>query len=76
MKVATGTVVDGKIELPTEFLEGAHIMVLAPEPAKPVRLSEAEEQELLEAMEEIRRGDYVGGDDLLLELRGLPATLT
>lgn len=33
------------------------------------RLSLSEESELIEAMEEIRRGEYVDGDDLLRELR-------
>ena len=62
--------VDGKIELPAEFVaEGAHVMVLAPEPDEPVRLSPAEERELLEAAEQIRRGEFVDGDDLLKELR-------
>jgi hypothetical protein len=70
MRVITGIVVDGKVELPAESLaEGAHVMVLALEAAEPVHLSPAEEQELLEAMEQIRAGEYVDGDDLLLELR-------
>lgn len=72
MRVVTGMVVDGKIELPSEFLaEGAHVTVLAPEPGEPVRLSPAEEQELLEARDQIRRGEFVDGDDLLNELRSL-----
>ena len=44
-------------------------MVLAPESGEPLRLSPSEETELLEAMEQIRRGDYIDGDDLLNELR-------
>ena len=32
---------------------------------EPIRLSAAEESELFEAMEEIRRGEYEDGDDLL-----------
>jgi hypothetical protein len=72
MKVATSTVVNGKIELPAEFAgEGAHVVVLAPESEGTVRLSPADERELLEAMEEIRRGEYEDGDDLLNELRSL-----
>ena len=69
MRVITGTVVDGKIELPADTLaEGAYVTVLAPE-AEPVHLSPAEERELLEALEQIHGGEYVDGDDLLLELR-------
>jgi hypothetical protein len=41
------------------------------DPDEPVELSPAEERELLEAMEEIRRGDYIDGEDLLNELRSL-----
>lgn len=70
MKVMTGTVVGGRVELPAEFVaEGAHVMVLAPESDKPVRLSPAEERELVEAMDQIRRGEYIDGQDLLNELR-------
>ena len=35
----------------------------------PVRLTPREEEELLEAMEEIRRGEYVDGEELLKEIR-------
>ena len=70
MKVLVGTVVGGKVEVPSEFVaEGAQVMVLAPESGQPVHLSAAEERELLEAMEQIRRGEYVDGDVLLNELR-------
>lgn len=66
----TGTVVDGKVELPAEFVaEGAQVTVLAPEPTEPFELSPAEEEELLEAMDQIRRGEYVEGDELVRELR-------
>jgi len=70
MKVMTGTVVDGKVDLPAEFVaEGSQVMVLAPEPDRPIRLSRAEEEELSAAMEGIRRGDFVDGQDLLAEIR-------
>jgi hypothetical protein len=70
MRVITGTVVNGKIEIPAELIEeGAHVMVLAPELGEPVRLSAAEEDELTEAMEQIRRGEYIDAEELLDELR-------
>ena len=70
MKVITGTVVDGKVELPAESVsEGAHVVVLAPQTEEPIHLSPADESELLEAMEQIRRGEYVDGQELLNELR-------
>jgi hypothetical protein len=70
MRVVTGRVRDGRVEIPADFIpEGAQVMVLAPESGEPLRLSPSEETELLEAMEEIRRGDFIDGDDLLNELR-------
>jgi hypothetical protein len=70
MKVMTGTVVNGKIEVPPEALgEGAQVMIVAAEPGGLVRLTPAEEDELLAAAEEIRRGEYVDGDDLVRDLR-------
>ena len=70
MKLATATVLHGKVELPVEFVdEGTHVMVLAPDSGEPVHLSPAEEAELLEAMEQIQRGEYVDGQVLLDDLR-------
>jgi hypothetical protein len=70
MKIITGTVVAGKVELPPEALaDGERVAVLVPEAGEPVRLSSAEERELTEAMAAIRRGEYVDGSDLLAELR-------
>jgi len=70
MKVMTGTVVNGRIEVPPEALsEGSRVMIVAAEPGGLVRLTPAEEGELLAASEEIRRGEYVDGDDLVRELR-------
>lgn len=70
MKVITGTVVGGKVELPGDALgEGSHVAILAPDPDEPFALTADEEQELLTAMEAIRRGEYVNGTDLLAELR-------
>jgi len=70
MKVITGTVVDGKVEVPSDALEeGAPVAILAPDPDEPIQLTPAEEQDLLAAVEEIRRGEFVDGHDLLNELR-------
>jgi hypothetical protein len=71
MKVMTGTVVDGRVEVPAEFAaEGSQVMVLMPtDGGGPVRLSLEEEQELLESLKEIRRGNFIDGKDLLNELR-------
>jgi hypothetical protein len=59
-------------KVPEEFAaEGALAVVLAPESGEPIVLSPAEERELLEAMQDIRRGEYVDGENLLSELRSL-----
>ncbi len=72
MKAITGTVVGGQVEVPEEFAtEGVQVVILALESGEPVQLSPAEERELWEAMEDIRRGDYVDGETLLSELRSL-----
>jgi len=72
MKIITGTVVGGQVEVPEEFAtEGSQVVLLALESGEPVRLSQEEEKELWEAMEEIRRGEYVDGEALLGELRSL-----
>jgi hypothetical protein len=69
MRVITGTVVHGKVEVPEGFAEGAHVMILAPETSGPIRLTPWEEEELSAALDEIRRGDFIDGQDLIAELR-------
>jgi hypothetical protein len=70
MKVLSGTVVQGKIEIPADSLaDGASVMILAPEQDEPIRLTPQEEDELSEAIEQIRQGNYVDGQVLLDELR-------
>lgn len=70
MKLITGTVIGGRVELPPETLaEGASVTVLVPEEEAPFVLGNEEEAELLQAMEEIRRGEFVDGTELLQEIR-------
>jgi NTP pyrophosphatase (non-canonical NTP hydrolase) len=72
MKMITGRVIGGRIEVPEEFAdEGAQVVILALETGEPIQLSLEEEKELWEAREDIRRGDYVDGETLLSELRSL-----
>lgn len=74
VKIATAQVVNGRIEVPEDFLtEGDSVMVLAPGAEEAVRLTADQERELLEAVEEIRRGESIGGDEFLAELRALSA---
>lgn len=70
MQVATGTVVNGRIELEGISLpEGSVVAVLARGADEPFTLSSEDEDELLAAMSEIDRGEYVTLDELL---QGLP----
>jgi len=45
------------------------MMIMTPEPDEPIRLIPEEEDELSEAIEQIRQGNYVDGQILLDELR-------
>ena len=69
MQVATGTVVDGKIVvegIPLE--EGAVVAIVTRGADESFSLTEAQEKELLAAMAEIERGEYVTLEELLQSL--------
>lgn len=70
MKVITGKVINGRVELPPgEVAEGSTVAVVVSDDSDPVRLSKEEEQELTEALEAIARGEYIDGDELLARLK-------
>jgi hypothetical protein len=70
MKVATGTVVNGKVVVEGETLtEGETVTVLLRETSETFELTPEEEDELLESIASIERGDFVSGQDLLERLR-------
>jgi hypothetical protein len=69
MQVTTGTVVDGKVVVEGVVLpEGTLVAVLSRGPRAPFTLSADEEDELLEALAEIDRGDAVELEELLASL--------
>ena len=69
MKVITGTVENGKIELPTKALmEGTRVAILAPDSDEPVALSAAEELELEAAVNDLNEDRFVEGFKLLGQL--------
>ncbi len=68
MKVLTGRVVDGRIDVGTDLQDGSAVAVLAIEPESVV-LSEADERELADALEDIRAGNFITGRELLEELK-------
>lgn len=70
MKVITGKVINGRVELPPgEIPDGATVAVVTSDDSEPLRLSPEEEQELTEAIQAIGRGEYIDGDELLARLK-------
>jgi hypothetical protein len=70
MKIVTGKVVAGRIEIEGEPLEeGRTVMVLAPEPDETFILDAASEEDLLAAMGEADRGETISGEELVNKLR-------
>ena len=70
MKVATGTVIDGKVVVEGEALaEGSTVTVVLREDDEAFDLTLEEEAELLESIAAIERGEFVSGEQLLQRLR-------
>ena len=70
MKVATGTVIDGKVVVEGEPLEeGTKVTVVLREDEEFCELTPEEEAELLASIAEIERGEYITGEELLERLR-------
>lgn len=69
MQVATGTVVNGKIVLEgVPLAEGAVVAIVTRGADEGFKLTEAQENDLLLAMAEIERGEYVTLEELLKSL--------
>jgi hypothetical protein len=70
MQVTTGTVVGGKVVVEgASLIEGSVVAVLSREPDEPFTLFAEDEDELLAAMAEIDRGEFISADELLNSLR-------
>ena len=70
MKVATGTVIDGKVVVEGEPLaEGTKVTVVLREDEESFDLTPEEEAELLASIAEIERGEYISADELVERLR-------
>ena len=70
MQVTTGKVVDGKVVVEgVALVEGAVVTVLSPQAQAPFALSSQDEDELVAAMVEISRGEFVSAEELLESLR-------
>ena len=71
MRVARGKVVHGHVVVEGEPLpEGSQVVVYVPDDERGFHLDEASIRELLQAQAEIRRGNFVGAEDVLRELEG------
>lgn len=69
MRVTTGRVVSGRIEVPGEcFAEGEAVTVLAPEGDETFTLNAEDEAALLAAMAEGDRGDVVSVEEFFRHL--------
>jgi len=69
MQIATGTVVNGKIVLEdVPLAEGARVTVVTRGADEDFSLTDAQEDELIAAMAEIERGEYVSLEELLQSL--------
>lgn len=70
MKVTTGIVVDGKVLVEGEFLaEGSTVTVVLRDNEEAFELTPGEEDELLDSIAQIERGEFVSGEQLLERLR-------
>ena len=70
MQVTTGTVVGGKVVIEgLPLVDGSVVTVLSREPEEPFTLSPNDEDELLAAMAEIEKGEFVLAEELLESLR-------
>jgi phosphoglycerate dehydrogenase-like enzyme len=70
MRIATGKVIRGKLELDGDSLEeGATVTVLVPESDETFTLTPDEEVALEESLKQAARGEFVDADALLRELR-------
>ena len=70
MRVTTGRVVNGKIEVPDEeSAEGMAMTVVSSEDSGTFTLSPEAEAALLTSIEEADRGEVISGEVLLRELR-------
>jgi len=70
MRIATGKVKQGKLELDGDVLEeGATVTVLVPEADESFELTPDEDAALEESLEEAAQGQFVDAEALLRELR-------
>jgi hypothetical protein len=68
MKVITGRVIGGRIDVETDVKEGTPVAILVAGESG-FELTAEDEEELFASLQEIRAGNYEDGYDLLRELK-------
>lgn len=68
MKVLTAKVVDGKIDVAGDLEDGATVAVFGVSPEHP-QLTAQDEEELAQALAEVRAGRFIDGQALVAELK-------
>lgn len=68
MRVITGRVVGGRVEVEADVKEGTPVAILVAGESG-FALTAEEEEELLDSLQQIRAGDFEDGYELLCELR-------
>jgi hypothetical protein len=70
MRIITGRVVDGKVEVEDGDLEeGSLVTIVAPDPDASFAASAAEEQQLLDSLAQCERGETITAEQLFARLR-------
>jgi hypothetical protein len=69
MRIASGKVVDGRVELDAELPEGASVTVIARDDEESFEVDAATERMLLDAIAQCERGRTVPVEQVLSELR-------
>jgi len=70
VRIATGKVVQGRLELDGDTLEeGVTVTVLVPEPDETFELTPDEELALEESLKQAAQGQFIDAEALLRELR-------
>lgn len=69
MRIASGRVIDGRVELDGELPEGASVTVIAREGDETFEADPATEKMLLDAIAQCDRGETLPMNQLLSELR-------
>jgi hypothetical protein len=69
MQITSGKVIDGRVVVEADLPEGADVTLIALDGDETFEVSPQLEAIILESIAQGRRGELIGADDLLRELR-------